>query len=578
MAIPDDSLRSDNKPSQASHGCHTFSFRSSRFFCLAFFFFLFLTSFTSLKANATETIAFGIMPCTGYAQQDSQGIWSGVDVETIENIAQHANLTISLVPFYSFAELETGMASGTIDVGTDTSKTDEREKKYLFSAYEQGNTSLGLFTRLDEDRFTYGDIDQLKTMTIGYEVGSVAVDKFKAYCQDYDFTPTVKSYDSRVALFQALDNKEVDAVTSGDSYVPGYQTLLQFSPVSYYFIFNTDRTDLEKKVDAAMAQIYIANPLYEEDLLKRYGLLDSNTTIALTKDEKQYVADHPSSQVAVLSGDEPYYAKVDNTDKGVLPDYYKSLSKAIGMSFTFKVYETLKEAIASLNDGSSQILGMYSNSLPYTYKDNLRLTRSYTTVSTVMITRAGFEISAIKTVALKERSKDAVLQSLGKINDNDISYVTDATAAQCFERLKKKSADAVIIGQPSASYLVNQTNSSAYSISPLATTSLELDGAVAMDNSILCSLLNKGIQKTTYAVNGIIASNTLSETPFLASVARLPTGLIVGVGLLLFALVVGLTMTLVLLTKRQKEKVSVMAQAAQNEQEQIRIEEEAKTS
>jgi signal transduction histidine kinase len=578
MTIPDDSLGSDNMPLKANKKCLSFFLPFFRFFAWLSFFFLFLTSFTSLKTNATETIAFGILPCAGYAQQDSQGIWSGVDVETIENIAQRASLTIDLVPFYSYSEMETGMAAGTIDVGSDTSKTDEREKKYLFSAYEQGNTSPALFTRLDEDRFTYGDIDQLKTMTIGYEVGSVAVDKFKAYCQDYDFTPTMKSYDSRTQLYQALDNKEVDAVTSGESYLPGYQTLLKFSPQSYYFVFNSDRTDLKKKVDAAMAQIYVENPLYEEDLLKRYGLLDSNTSVALTKEEKKYVADHPSSQVAVLAGDEPYYSKVKNADKGVLPDYYKSLSSVLGMSFTFKVYETQKEAIASLNDGSSQILGMYSNSLPYAYKDSLRLTRSYTTVSTVMITRAGFEISAIKTIALKERSKDAVLQNLGKMNTNDITYVTAPTAAQCFERLKKKTADAVIIGQPSASYLVNQTNSSAYSISPLATTSLELDGAVAMDNSILCSLLNKGIQKTTYAVNGIIASNTLSETTFLTSVARLPTGLIVGVGLLLFALVVGLTVTLVLLIKRQKEKVSVMAQAAQNEQEQIRIEEEAKTS
>ena len=106
------------------------------------------------------------------------------------------------------------------------------------------------------------------------------------------------------------------------------------------------------------------------------------------------------------------------------------------------------------------------------------------------------------------------------------------TAVECFERLKSGDVDALIVALPSATWLINQTNASAYSFVPLSGTGIDLCAAVAAGNGMLADIMSKGISKSNGLFDGIVANNTGSDNTLQATVSRIPAA-----GIVIFAAV-----------------------------------------
>ena len=79
----------------------------------------------------------------------------------------------------------------------------------------------------------------------------------------------------------------------------------------------------------------------------------------------------------------------------------------------------------------------------------------------------------IRTIALKQRSAGAVVQFLPS-NLKKARHINCNTAKEAFKALTDKKADAVILGLPSATYLMNQSNPAAYVIAPVSSVNLDL--------------------------------------------------------------------------------------------------------
>jgi hypothetical protein len=98
---------------------------------------------------------------------------------------------------------------------------------------------------------------------------------------------------------------------------------------------------------------------------------------------------------------------------------------------------------------------------------------------------------------------------------------------QCFSALDKGKTDAVLVGLPSATWMINQTQASSYSIIPVPDMSTDLCAAVRIDDPILCSILNKGIAATRTNFSGIVTKDTLPESDWKTVIMRIPPTIII---------------------------------------------------
>ena len=526
---------------------------------------------SAAQKQQSEMIRVGIFTGDAYAEQNAQGNWSGIDVEMVENVAQTAGLQVTFVEEESVKDAFAQLDAGRIDMLADIAKTDEREQRVLYSEYEQGNVSTNLFVLENDSRWNYGDVDQIRTMKFGCEQENISEADFRDWCSQYNITPTITEFRSGKEAADAVATGKVDAYIDGEDSLEGFRSILRFSPAPYFFVFQKQNTALKIKIDAAMGQIYGEDPLYEKELLDKYIGLTQGHDVGFTKQEKAYIKASPVINVAVLEHDEPYFSGTQENPGGIIPAFFSRVAEKTGLSFRYRIYGDQKQAIAAVNSGEADLIGVFSDGLTTAYSEGLNITRKYTTVSTVMITKTGTKTEDIHKIAVKDRSRTSILQGIqGELKNSEL--VRCSTAADCFDALTEGKTEAVIIGLPSATYLVNQTNSSAFVITPVSSVNLELCAATRGGNYELVSVLNKGINAVSYTINGIIASQTVSDASLQTAVAKIPAVAIAGFAVFMTVLVLFLLWATVALMKSKRAVINAMESEAKANELKIRAE------
>ncbi len=522
------------------------------------------------QVTGEPVVRIGISEYPGYAYKDENGNVTGADVEYAYRIAQYANLKMQIVLIDDAEDYFGALENGSVDMLFDAIKTTERTQKYLFADHEIGSTPMSVYVRQDDDRFTYGDVSQLQGKIFASESGSEVGALFSAWCQQRDFTPEIRYYPADNEMDAALERGDVDACLYGTDTKKGYRIVLLFSPSPYYIIFRKDEGLLKSKIDDAMTRILTEDPLYEDQLLKKYATGDENEIAPFSREEKAYIADHPVVKIAVLRNDKPYFYLDDGTAKGVIPDYYEKLAGLTGLNFEFVVYEQQTEAVEAVKNGTADVLGMFSDGIISGYDKGLRLTKAYTTVNLVMLSKGGNNRTNGMTIAVKERTEAAVRNALGP--DENRHFLILPSAADIYQALKDGQADAIVCGLPSATWITNQAGGTAYNFSPLPYATVDFCGAVAYENPVLCSILNKAISVSNYSFNSYVMSNTLQENTIKSFISRLPVIDLFILIIVLIMLVLVLIYTVFALKRHHKERTALMAEKAANDQQKIRLE------
>lgn len=531
---------------------------------------VFLISPVHAEADETKIIKVGMIELNGYATQNADGTFTGANVEFAYKIAQYANLKIDIVLFKNGKDALYALDDGAIDMMCNVLKTADREEKYLFTEREIGSLPMCIFDRKDDTRHSYNNASQFDGITIGAEEGTKVKDYFVSWCEQQGVTPTMKYYDTLEDIKTALDRQEIDAGIYGSASVEGYRTLGTFAPQPYYFAFKKSSTSLKKSIDEAMNTILSEDPLYRNKLVNKYVSQIEYDMEALTNEERAYILAQPKVKVAVLANDQPYYAKdSEGNDIGVVPDLYSKIAVLTGLSFTYTEYSSEEKAVQAVKDGEADVLGMYSDGQISAYNKGLRVTTPYADVDAVLVTHSGMSVNDITKIAVKKRTITAIENGIGSnLNADFVGY---NSGPECFNALRKGEVDGMICGQPSANWLINQSNVSSYSITTIASGALEISGALAYSNSVLCSILSKGINSTAYSFNELVTNNTLPENSLTAAITRMSPAVLLVVSGSLIAMVIALIWTITLLLKHQKEKNIVMQMKAENDRREIEL-------
>lgn len=545
---------------------------SLRSLCLTFAMIITMALFpvSAVKAEETDTFDVGMLEFDGYATQSSDGTFTGANVEFTYKIAQYANKKVNIHLYKSGQEEFDALENGTVDTLCNVFKTPDRVEKYLFSEREVGNLSMSIFCREDDGRFTYNNVNQLQSIIVGAESGTKVKDSFLTWCTQHDVSPTIRQYDNLAEIEKALNAKEIDVGIYGAPVVEGYQTIGTFSSQPYYFVYQQSSVALKKQIDDAMTSILSEDPLYRNKLFDKYVRALDYHMEALTTDEKLYIQARSNVKVAVLANDQPYYAKdKKNVISGIIPDFYNKLAVLTGLSFTFVEYPSEETAVNAVLSGEADVLSMYSDGQISAYNKGLRVTSDYANVDAVLVTRSGAAADSIKKIAVKKRTINAI-QS-GELSGLDAELVGYNSAAECFEALKKGDVNAMICGQPSANWLINQSNVSSYSMTTISSNALEITGALAYSSNTLCTILSKAITASASSFNEIATENTLPSNDLKAAITRMSPAVMLTISCTLIAMVIILIWAIMVILKHQKEKNVLLQQKTENDRKRIEL-------
>jgi signal transduction histidine kinase/CheY-like chemotaxis protein len=527
------------------------------------------------EEDARRTVKVAVLNNTTYADQDENGTWSGIDIESMIDISQKAGFNVEFIDSSNDPDFLGNLENGTYDIVADVAITPEREEQFLFTDVEMGTNNSTLAVRADDNRWDYGNIEQVSGMKIGVLATYANNEEFRKWCKKHEVSPEITEYETLTDMTEALRNKEIDgevsSIANGEDYTVEFRIIMKFLPEPYGFAFRKDDVELKNKVDAAVAQILSGNIDYFTNLRNRYETQFKSNILPLSSSEGKYIADHPVMRVAVVKNEMPYFRKnTDGSEDGIIPDYYERLAVWSGLKFSYSAYDSYDKAIESVKNGESDILGIYGNGLISASQNSLSLTDRISNISCILLANPGTVISENKRIATASSIAKALKSGIAKTFP-DASVTEYANASECLSAVKSGSADALLVGLYSSTWLTNQMNSSSYSIIPISGISYELCAAVRDDNQVLCSILNKGIAATKGEFVGIALKDTMPQNDLSTTISRIPSGIIITVVCVLLALVIGLLWAILLLRKRQKERTAVLAAQAETEKQKIRL-------
>ena len=525
---------------------------------------------------SARLIRAAVLSNSFYAYQDSKGVWHGMDVDCLTNISQREGFRIEFVDSSNDPNFMENLDSGVYDIVCNVVKTPEREADYLFNEVMLGSVNNMLYVRGDDNRWEYGNIEQVSKMRIGVLASYTNNADFRTWCTNHSVTPMMIEYSSIDEMNHALSSGEIDGDVNASSYTNDvsrtFQTIMEFLPESYYYAMRKSDTELKNAVDTAMVQIIAEDPYYLESLRSKYGAQFQLPATLFTQSEQAYIAAHPTLTVALLRKDAPYCSESGTEYSGILPDYYAMIAKAAGMELRFVTFDTSKEAEDAVISGSVDVLGVFSSDIVSASQSGLTLTNSYYSADTAMLTFAGRDSSSVKKIAVVSRSLDAI-QSNFSIVSKDAEILSFESLSDCFDALNSEKADALICALPSATWLLNSSNASAYSITSLDNLKLDFCGAVAFSNRTLRSILDKCIAGTKSSFPSIITNDTLQESSWQTFITRIPPAVIAVSAAVMVLIVAALAWALV--TSSRNQKIRTAALAAQSAADAQRLQAEA---
>lgn len=515
-----------------------------------------------VKAEGRQSVRVGIVESPGYAQRDEHGMERGFDAEYTYKIAQYANLDIQFVAKPDYKILLDDLERGELDMAVGVSQNPERLERFIFADSWLGRGNIRICVRSEDDRFVYGNIEQLRTMRFGAVRGSSMIPLMQAWSAQHGFIPDITEFASDDLLHSALDAEEIDASISGGNQTNRYRVIMNFSTTGYYMVFGRDKIWLKNRIDAAMLRLKSENPLYEEKIRQRYRTGDVLETTAFTQEEKAYMAEHPVIRVAVIEKDAPYFLGNSNGEaQGVIPDYYKLLSAYCSMQFDFVAYASAEAAADAVRTGEADVVGMLREDVTSATVDGLLLTGDYTMQNVVLLLRAGESEENVKLAAVQESDAGTIGFMINESHSNiGLKSYPDIEAA--YQGLEDDKTDAVVCSMMQAIWLINQHRGAKYTISNLGRMQLDICGGVALNNSILGSILSKAAAASDSQIDSIIARNTLPERDVQTLINRMPLVWIMAFFTIVILLLAGVSL---IVFKANQQRVKARMAIAQAE-------------
>ena len=486
------------------------------------------SAINSSEISIIDDVTIGYVPQESIALEADDGYLYGIDAEYVYKIAQYAQFNPIFVSFDNYEDLLSVLEKGDIDMAVGISKRGDREERFLFASnyFLQGTVNLCVS---NSNSFNYSDPDAFSRLKIGIGKGSVYESIFRDWLDENNIDATVIIYDNEPQIMDDIKNGTIDGTLLSGSQSKGFNNVIAITNTPYYPVFNKSNFVLKNRVDNAITRIIYENPAYPQLLDEKYSII-TNGEVIFTDEEKNYISEKKTLNVAVINDDKPYYYKNENEESGIIVDMFKKIEEYTGFDCNFVAFKSMDEACNAVTNGKADIVGIVHFSPICADKKGLSITGDLETINIMKISITGNNNNQKYAVTAADIDNYEELLAAKNIS---LDLVECTNLEDAFDKLNDGVVDNILCCSSQANYLINNYRFEKYSSTSFYGLTFEVSSAVAKGNKNLSTIMSKINSVNDDEIIAIISSNTSADDGFLTIIHKASMKVIIG----LFALI-----------------------------------------
>ena len=537
---------------------------------LPMFIYVFLLCFniSVLAAPKKPVLKIGFIDIDYYNYYDNNKQWRGYDIELLLKAEQYGDMDLELYPYKSYNSAINDLNSSVIDAFIHIRKTEDRQQRFLFSDRFISFDKLEIYSK-KESKLDFDNLKQFDGLKVGEVSGSMAGAFFLESCKEKGVNTKVVSFDTYVALKNALDNNEIDAAVSERGTPDGYKSVYFFNIVNGYIMFSPGNSNAKDIMDGAFEQMFTAEPLCLETLSEKYSYLTENDSVQLNNEEIRYLKTNNNFNVGLFKEYKPFVYSENGIITGIIPNYYEIMGKKLGVKFTFKTYDTINELSKDLKNGVIDINAMYYGDDIIAKADNVVTTHNYISNEYNLITK-GKSLDKINNVAVNTFNYNIVETQLKK-SEYDFSITEYQDIDACMKALKSDQVDGIICSSNVGMWLIEKYAGDNLRFMPLRGIYFELCGALASTGQ-LYKIMNKCIDESEYNFQKISSEYTVADkTTITGFIESIPGNIFTVIVIIITIFIFIQFVILYKFYKKDKEHLALLQKEKENRRNEAQI-------
>ncbi|MEG2732450.1 MAG: transporter substrate-binding domain-containing protein [Clostridium sp.] len=461
----------------------------------------------TLDAEPKRVLTVAFPEAKGLHEVYADGTYGGIVYDWLIEIAKYTNWDYKFVTGEASGLLR-DMMDGKYDLMGSTYYMDILTENFCYPDNTMGfNYSLLIYPESD-NRIKSFDVKTLNGKTIGVmKKATSKINRLNEYLMFNDLDCELKYYTDEKLYMDCLENKEVDLMLGSDVYMKdSYNVAVKFPSDSYYIVTPKNEAELCKELDAAMTEIYAANPNFAQELYNKYFPERYINSISFSNQDLQFLKQVQSVKVAVAEDNYPIYYLKDNVPRGIVPDILSLITEKIGLHFEYVVGKNYADSIELVQNGQADILGSFMDSEYHANDYGLTLTKNYATLNEVVLRDR-------RIAYLDEKRPEAVMEGrLLSTSSEDKEKINFATYRECLKAINSGKASRVKLP---VSCMENLLLEDYYpNITIMSDESAPTQLTIALPkpvNTALYSVLSKAVNDfSVKEIDGIMARNLVS--------------------------------------------------------------------
>lgn len=471
----------------------------------------------------------------GFNETDENGKHSGFAYEYLREVAKYTGWKyefVSAIQVKDFRGKPTGeikpltysaamemVKNGELDIVGMVEKNKETERIFEFPQLDVCN-QYGILSCLETN--TKININDPATMD-GIRVGVI-----RGVAQNMDMLEYFKKIGVKKYSFIFFENQKQlsDALHSDASIIDAMYTtslrnienekvILKWKPKPYYFVTGKGKKEIIDKIDYAQEQMEINTPLFKERLSPKYYTVSAGDVLMFSKDESQYIKEHPVVTVAVDASWMPieYYDFETDEYKGIIADILTKVEERTGIKFNYVVADSYTEAIELVRSGKAQVLSGIVNDYYIADQLDLDVTVPYVEINMSVVTKKDITnfYDENNLIALVNGYSTNEIFKKGMPNNTFVYY---NSTEECLDAVKKGKVDVGFVATYCAEYHMRMPQYNSLRAFWMTDFGVQMGfGLNNKENKLLYHIMNKSVASISkQEINEIVMKSVLSAT------------------------------------------------------------------
>lgn len=290
------------------------------------------------KVSSDKEIRVGIFPLGNFQNFTANGEAWGYNVDYLSRIAEYTGWSYKFVRTANWVESVEMLEAGELDLLAPAQNIPSLSERFSYAPYPMATECAAIYALSQRDDLVYEGYDKMRTLHYGAVKDSTFTREFvSAYAKRLEFEPEITYYNNTTELFNALKDKEVDAiVTNIMFYDHGIKILDRFSPIPVYYISTNDNKVMLEQVYQALCAIELNNSAFTTELMERY--FPHYQDREFSKEEYAFIGSMPEVTIGYVDGLAPLCYKDRKTGEmgGISRQILDKIEDVSGIRFRYQ--------------------------------------------------------------------------------------------------------------------------------------------------------------------------------------------------------------------------------------------------